>query len=196
MAANISLCSGYGGLDMAVERLTGNVTTVYAENNPAAAAVMAARFPDAVNLGDITAVDWADVARAHTIDTLTAGFSCQDISNAGPRKGITGERSRIWKNVAEAVRVIRPRLVFLENVAAIRSRGLDVVLADLAEIRFDAQWTCLRASDIGGGTPSGPMVLHRPPSRASSRHRGRRTVRMAARISGTARGGTTPSPGM
>lgn len=149
MGTNLSLCSGYGGLDFAVERLTGNKTIFYAENNPAAARVMAARFPEAHNLGDIKEADWTAAAALWEIDSLTAGFPCQGLSNAGLRKGLADERSGIWKYVAEAVRHVRPRLVFLENVAAIRSRGLGEVLADLAEIGYDARWLCLRASDIG-----------------------------------------------
>lgn len=146
---NLSLCSGFGGLDLAVESITGNKTLVYAENDPYAAQVMAARFPWATNLHDITAIDWAAVAAQHQIDTISAGFPCQDISNAGKRKGITGARSGIWKQVAEAIRHTRPRLVFLENVEAIRSRGLDVVVADLASIGYDARWTGVPARDIG-----------------------------------------------
>jgi DNA (cytosine-5)-methyltransferase 1 len=146
---NLSLCSGYGGLDLAVEQITGNKTLIYAEKDPFAARVMEVRFPWATNLGDITAIDWAAVAQNHDFDTVSAGFPCQDISHAGLKKGITGARSGIWKNVAEAVRHIRPRLVFLENVDAIRSRGLDVVVADLAAIGYDARWTCLRADEIG-----------------------------------------------
>lgn len=146
----LSLCSGVGGLDLAVEALTGAKTAFCADNDPVAAAVLAARFPDAMNLGDITAVDWAAFAAEHPgIDIITAGFPCQDISNAGRRAGISGERSGIWSSVADAIRHIRPRLVFLENVAAIRSRGLGVVLADLAEVGYDARWLCLRASDVG-----------------------------------------------
>jgi DNA (cytosine-5)-methyltransferase 1 len=118
---NLSLCSGYGGLDLAVEQITGNKTLVYAENDKYAAQVMAARFPWATNLGDISKTNWADVAQQYQIETLAAGFPCQGLSNAGLRKGLLDARSALWKNVAEAVRVIRPRLVFLENVAAIRS---------------------------------------------------------------------------
>ncbi|MFE2563115.1 DNA cytosine methyltransferase [Streptomyces mirabilis] len=146
---NLSLCSGYGGLDLAVEQITGNKTLVYAEKDLFAARVMEVRFPWATNLGDITAIDWAAVAQEHNFDTVSAGFPCQDISHAGKKKGITGARSGIWKNVAEAVRFTRPRLVFLENVDAIRSRGLDVVVADLAAIGYDARWTCLRADEVG-----------------------------------------------
>ncbi|KAB1983473.1 DNA cytosine methyltransferase [Streptomyces triticiradicis] len=145
---NISFCTGSGALDLAVEAVTGLPTVLVGEKDPAASRLLAARMPHARNLGDITAVDFAalaaDIARPAA---LTAGFPCQDISNAGPRGGIAGDRSGLWKTIAHAVRHLRPRLVFLENVAAIRSRGLDVVAADLAAIGYDARWMCLRASD-------------------------------------------------
>ncbi|MER6132614.1 DNA cytosine methyltransferase [Streptomyces sp. NPDC001815] len=145
---NISLCTGSGALDQAVQAVTGLPTVLVGEKDPAASRLLAARLPHARNLGDITAVDWsalsATVARPAA---LTAGFPCQDISNAGPRGGIAGDRSGLWKTIARAVRHLRPRLVFLENVAALRSRGLDVVAADLAAIGYDARWMCLRAGD-------------------------------------------------
>jgi DNA (cytosine-5)-methyltransferase 1 len=143
----LELCAGYGGLGLAVEQLTGDEVAYVAETNPAACKVLAARFPDAPNIGDIRAYDWSWLVGQ--VDVITAGFPCQDISNAGPRKGITGERSGVWKSVAEAVRVIRPRILFLENVAAIRSRGLGVVAEDLAQVGYDLQWTCVRASSLG-----------------------------------------------
>lgn len=143
----LELCAGYGGLGMAVEALTGERVAYVAENDPAASKVLAMRFPDAPNLGDIREIDWRTLKGK--VDVISAGFPCQDISNAGKRVGIHGERSGIWRNVAEACGVIRPRLLFLENVSAIRSRGLSVVLSDLAAIGYDARWRCLRASDAG-----------------------------------------------
>lgn len=145
---NVSLCTGSGALDQAVEAVTGLPTVAVAEKDPAASRLLAARMPHARNLGDVTAVDWHTVAASMDRPAaLTAGFPCQDISNAGPRGGIAGDRSGLWKTVAQAIRHLRPRLVFLENVAAIRSRGLDVVAADLAAIGYDARWMCLRAGD-------------------------------------------------
>ncbi|MFJ4785556.1 DNA cytosine methyltransferase [Streptomyces sp. NPDC088794] len=145
---NVSLCTGSGALDQAVETVTGLPTVLVGEKDPAASRLLAARLPGIRNLGDITAVDWpalaAEIARPRS---LTAGFPCQDISNAGPRGGIAGDRSGLWKTIAQAIRHLRPRLVFLENVAALRSRGLDVVAADLAAIGYDARWMCLRAGD-------------------------------------------------
>ncbi|MGW2643662.1 DNA cytosine methyltransferase [Streptomyces sp. NPDC001393] len=145
---NVSLCTGSGALDLAVEAVTGLSTVVVGEKDPAASRLLAARLPAARNVGDITAVDWSAVsASLPRPAALTAGFPCQDISNAGPRGGIAGDRSGLWKTVAHAIRHLRPRLVFLENVAAIRSRGLDVVAADLAACGYDARWMCLRAGD-------------------------------------------------
>lgn len=148
-----SLCSGYGGLEMAIRSALGGQVVAGAELDPHAAQVFARHHPGVPNLGDITTADWHAVRDEHRPDVLAAGFPCTDISNAGLRIGIHGKRSGIWKNVAEAVRVLRPRLVFLENVAAIRSRGLDVVAQDLAQVGYDARWTCVRAGDPEVGAP-------------------------------------------
>ncbi|MEU5613528.1 DNA cytosine methyltransferase [Streptomyces sparsogenes] len=149
----LALCAGYGGLEEAIRAGIGGVPVAYAENDPYAAAVFAAHHPGVPNLGDITAVDWRQVRDVYAPDVVGAGFPCRNISNAGRRDGINGQWSRVWKNVAEAVGVIRPRYVFLENVAALRSRGLDVVAADLAAVGYDARWTCLRAGDPEVGAP-------------------------------------------
>ncbi|GAA2409870.1 hypothetical protein GCM10010433_05760 [Streptomyces pulveraceus] len=149
----LALCAGYGGLEMAIGAGTGGMPVAYAESDPFAAAVFAAHHPWVPNLGDITRTDWHHVRDLYAPDVIGAGFPCRNISNAGRRDGIRGQYSKVWTNVAEAVGVIRPRLVFLENVAAIRSRGLDVVAQDLAALGYDARWTCLRAGDPEVGAP-------------------------------------------
>ena len=143
-----SLCSGYGGLDLAVELVLGGRLTWYAETDRHATTILTRHWPNTPNLGDLRTVDWA---RVEPVDVVTAGFPCQDISDAGRRAGIEGAHSSVWKCVADAVRILRPRLVFVENVAALRRRGLDLVHADLAQIGYDTSWVCLRASDIGAG---------------------------------------------
>ncbi|WP_327253184.1 DNA (cytosine-5-)-methyltransferase [Streptomyces sp. NBC_01244] len=145
--AILELCAGYGGLGLAVEALTGDKVTVVAEVHKAACEVMSYRFPDAPNIGDVRYACWEDLRGE--VNTITAGFPCQDISNAGKREGIKGERSGIWFNIADAVRIIRPEYVFLENVGAIRNRGQGAVLSSLSEVGYDAAWTAIRASDIG-----------------------------------------------
>jgi DNA (cytosine-5)-methyltransferase 1 len=142
-----SLCTGYGGLDLAVAAVLGARLAWCAETDRHASAVLAARFPGVPNLGDLTRVDWAAVPG---VDLVTAGFPCQDISTAGRGAGIgKGTRSGLWIHIAEAIGQLRPRYVLVENVAALRSRGLGRVLADLAALGYDTQWASLRASDVG-----------------------------------------------
>ncbi|MEU8100763.1 DNA cytosine methyltransferase [Streptomyces rubiginosohelvolus] len=149
----VALCAGYGGLETALGAGIGAVPVAYAENDPYAAKVFAAHHPGVPNLGDITRADWERVRDLYRPEIVGAGFPCRNISNAGRKDGISGQWSRVWKNVAAAVGVIRPRYVFLENVAALRSRGLDVVAQDLAAIGYGVRWTCLRAGDPEVGAP-------------------------------------------
>ncbi|MEU1883411.1 DNA cytosine methyltransferase [Streptosporangium sp. NPDC020072] len=141
-----SLFSGVGGLDLAVEAVFGGRVIWQCEHDADAARVLERRFPGVPNLGDITAVDWAAVP---AVDILAGGFPCTDTSQAGRKAGIDGARSGLWTFMAEAVRVLRPGLVVVENVSGLRHRGLDRVLGDLAEARFDASWASVRAADVG-----------------------------------------------
>jgi DNA (cytosine-5)-methyltransferase 1 len=150
----LSLCSGAGALDLAVEEVAGSRLAVYAELDPWASRVMAARFPHAMNLGDITAVDWSAFAEAHPrVKTLVAGWPCQGISHNGHRLGLDDPRSGIWRDVVRAIAAIRPERVFLENVAAIKTRGLPTVAAHLAKLDYDARWTFMTAGSVGAPTP-------------------------------------------
>jgi DNA (cytosine-5)-methyltransferase 1 len=145
-----SLCTGYGGLDHAtLDALGGGRIAWVADPDPHVATLLAARLPDVANLGDIHHVAWDTV---EPVDVLTAGFPCQDISAAGRRAGIQpGTRSGVFFDVVRAVSTLAPKLVVIENVAALRWRGggLDVVLAELHHAGYDCCWTSLRASDVG-----------------------------------------------
>lgn len=83
------------------------------------------------------------------VDLVSGGFPCTDISLAGKGAGIDGEKSGLWREMARVIREVQPRFVFVENVRALVSRGLDRVLGDLADLGFDAEWDCFRASDVG-----------------------------------------------
>lgn len=83
------------------------------------------------------------------VDCISGGFPCQDISTAGKGEGITGPSSGLWKEFARVIDEMGPRYVFLENSPALTSRGLGVVLGDLASMGFDAEWCVLGASDCG-----------------------------------------------
>jgi len=127
--------------------VTGARLAWTAETDRYAAGVLKHHWPDVPNLGDVTALDWAAVP---SVDLVSAGWPCQDISYAGPGAGITeGTRSGLWLHIAAGLRHLRPSYVYLENVAALRTRGLGKVLADLAALGYDTQWTCLRAADAG-----------------------------------------------
>jgi DNA (cytosine-5)-methyltransferase 1 len=141
-----SLFSGYGGLDLAVEAIFGARTAWHCEINGAAARLLAHRHPGTPNHADITATDWSTV---EPVDILAGGWPCQPFSLAGKRRGAADERA-LWPHVAAAVRVLRPRYVVLENVAAVlASPEFDRVATDLATLGYDLTWTCLRASDVG-----------------------------------------------
>ena len=83
------------------------------------------------------------------VDVVSGGFPCQDISAAGKGAGIDGERSGMWREMARIIHEVRPRFVFVENSPMLTSRGLGVVLGDLAEMGFDARWGVLGAADVG-----------------------------------------------
>ena len=138
-----SLCSGYGGLDMAAAAVFDVDLAWYAEVDPDAAKVLAPGVP---NHGDITAIDWTQV---EPVDLLTAGYPCQPMSFAGRRAGLSDERWLWDDGVFPAIRDLRPGIVLLENVPGHLSVGFGRVLGDLAAIGYDASWMCVRASDVG-----------------------------------------------
>ena len=83
------------------------------------------------------------------VDVISGGFPCQDISAAGKGAGIDGERSGMWREMARIICEVRPKFVFVENSPMLTHRGLGTVLADLANMGFNAEWGVLGASDIG-----------------------------------------------
>jgi len=139
-----SLCSGYGGLDMAVEGYF-NAQTVWMCDNDKYASIVIKEQWGLPNLGNLKEVDWTTV---EPIDILTAGYPCQPFSNAGLRKGANDER-HIWPSIKEIISQLRPRIVILENVRGHLTLGFKEVLKDLTEIRYNAKWSIVRASDVG-----------------------------------------------
>ena len=139
-----SLCSGYGGLDMAVEAFYGAETAWMCDIDKYASIVIKKRW-ELPNLGDMKSVDWSNV---EPVDILTAGYPCQPFSTAGQRKGSADER-HLWPYIKEIISQLRPSRVILENVRGHLTLGFKEVLKDLAEIGYDAKWAIVRASDVG-----------------------------------------------
>lgn len=140
-----SVCSGYRGLDAAVEAVFGGTTAWVSDVDPGANRILAHHWPTTPNLGDLTTTDWTTV---EPVDILAGGYPCQPFSTAGKRKGTSDER-HIWPYIADALRVLRPRVAIFENVAGHLRLGFDTVLADLAALGFDAEWCLVRASEVG-----------------------------------------------
>ena len=140
-----SLFAGIGGFDLGLER-AGMHVQWQVEIDPWCQRVLAKHWPNVRRYGDIRTIDWPTI---EPVDLLCGGFPCQDISLAGKGVGLTGERSSLWFEYVKAIEAIHPRYVIIENVAALRSRGLDQVLRGLAALGFDAEWHVLSACAFG-----------------------------------------------
>lgn len=175
-----SLFAGYGGLELALGLLTETRTAWVADIEAGPRKVLAHQFPDAPNLGDVTDVDWA---RVEPVDVICGGSPCQDLSVAGRRAGMgPGTRSGLWESMAQAIAIIRPKIVIWENVRGALSaratslmeprprrlgkpagkpalRALGRVAGDLATIGYDAQWVTAAASDVGAPHQRGRVFL-------------------------------------
>lgn len=144
-------CSGYGGLELALDMMTGGqVETVWmVENDRHARTVLRRHWPKMKVHWDLKQMDWDKVA---PVDVMVGGFPCQPVSQAGRRKGTNDDRW-LWPHIAEGIRRLAPGWVLLENVRGILTANggaaLGEVLGTLADLGFDAEWGCLRASDVG-----------------------------------------------
>jgi len=139
-----SLCTGYGGLDLAVEEHFGAETIWCAEYDQHASKIIEKRF-NIPNYGDITQIDWTSVP---PVDIITAGYPCQPFTTAGKRQGENDPR-HIWPEILEAIRNLRPQYAIFENVRGHLTLGFDYVLRDLASVGYDAKWSIVRASEVG-----------------------------------------------
>lgn len=152
----ISLFAGIGGMDLGLER-AGMECVAQVEIDDYATKVLAKHWPNVTKFRDVRDVG------AHNLpvcDLIAGGFPCQDISQAGKRAGLSGERSGLWFEFHRIICELRPRYVLVENVAALRTpirragrfiepAPISRVLGDLAESGYDAEWDCIPASAVG-----------------------------------------------
>ena len=139
--------AGIGGFSYAAEKLIGGFeTTQFIEIDPFCQKVLKKHWPHVPIHDDIKTF----TAKPFQYQVICGGFPCQDISVAGLQKGITEEtRSGLFFELMRVIRMVRPQYVVLENVAAILNRGLDIVLRELSEAGYDAEWSVIRASSVG-----------------------------------------------
>lgn len=154
------LCAGIGGLGLGLERALPDSRVVWqVEYDEFPRSILAKHWPDADrSIHDLRRAErlWATpdgtvhrTGRLEPCDVLAAGFPCQNLSVAGNGAGLDGARSGLWWDVLRVVRALEPRVVVLENVAALVTRGLDQVLGALAESGYDATWDCIPAAAVG-----------------------------------------------
>ena len=139
--------AGIGGFSYAAHELGGGFeTTQFVEIDPFCQKVLKKHFPNVPCHDDIKTF----TAYPGQYDVITGGFPCQDISVAGGREGITEKsRSGLFYELMRVIRLVRPKFVIMENVAAILNNGLDIVLGELSQAGYDAEWSIISASSLG-----------------------------------------------
>ena len=144
----LDLFSGIGGFSLAAQWVWGDELEIvgFCEIEKYAQKVLQKNFPGVPIYEDIKKLNGKDFKN---IDLITGGFPCQDISVAGKGAGLEGARSSLWFEMHRIIREIRPRFALIENVPMLTIRGGTRVIADLAEIGYDAEWTIIGADDVG-----------------------------------------------
>ncbi len=200
------LFAGVAGLGLAVDEVFGSEPAWFCEFDKAPSKVLAHRYPTIPNLGDVRSADFRTLPHTRI---RTGGFPCQDVSVSGARAGLRdGTRSGLWSEFARSIEEDRPDWVVIENVGGLLSaeahsdverctwcmgddpsepalRALGAVLADLAALGFDAEWTSIRASDVGA--PHGRLrvfILAWPATHTRDATHDRERTRARPRVGG------------
>jgi len=147
----LDLFSGIGGFSLGLQNTGGFETVAFCEIEPYCHKVLKKHWQDVPIYNDIKELTY-DTLQADGIEptVITGGFPCQDISVAGRQEGIIGERSSLWSEYARLIEDVRPTWAIIENVPTLRSKGLALVLQNLSEIRYNAEWHCIPCSTVGG----------------------------------------------
>lgn len=122
-------------------------TIAFCEIDPTAREVLNKHWPDVPKFTDVAELNSSMLPSRP--DLICGGFPCQDISIAGLGAGLNGTRSGLWAEYKRIIKECNPKYVVIENVAALRSRGLTAVLQDLWEIGYDTEWHIIPASCLG-----------------------------------------------
>lgn len=147
----LDLFSGIGGFSLGLDRCGGFETAAFCEIDKKAQKVLRKHWPSTPIYSDIKelTVERLQADGVALPSVITGGFPCQDISSAGKGVGIVGSRSGLWSEMFRLIRDVCPKWAIIENVSALRSRGLALVLQDLCTIGYRAEWHCIPASAVG-----------------------------------------------
>jgi DNA (cytosine-5)-methyltransferase 1 len=151
----LDLFSGIGGFSLGLERTGGFETVAFCEIEEFPRRVLAKHWPEVPCYEDVRTLTAEQLAADGItgIDVITGGFPCQDLSTTGKQGGISAGRSGLWSQIIRLACEIRPQFILVENVSNLLvgngGSWFATVLADLAAIRFDAEWHCIEAANVG-----------------------------------------------
>ena len=147
----LDLFSGIGGFSLGLERTKGFKTAAFCEIDMECQQVLDKHWPDVPIYSDIKELTHERLSDDRIEPTvITGGFPCTDLSKAKRgAEGILGERSGLWSEMFRLIRDVRPTWVLIENVPALRVKGFTLVLQNLSEIGYCAEWHCIPASRFG-----------------------------------------------
>ncbi len=138
-----SLFSGIGGFELGAERT--NIKTLWScELNEFCRKILKQHFPETKQYNDIRSVSYPE-----SVDIISGGFPCQDISIAGKGNGITGTRSSLWFEMYRIIEEIRPTYILIENSPELLKKGFEKILYPLSEIGYNVEWQCLSGYSFG-----------------------------------------------
>ena len=155
MLTGVSLFAGVGGFDLAMQR-KGVKVVASVEIDSKCNEVLAKHFPEATQFTDVTTVKGEDLINAGfnpRTGIITGGFPCQDLSVAGKRAGLAGERSGLFWEIARLVEETQTEYFLIENVPGLltsnKGRDFGVVVGTMADIGYSIGWRVLDAQHFG-----------------------------------------------
>jgi DNA (cytosine-5)-methyltransferase 1 len=149
---HISLCAGYGGIDIGLKRAIPNLRTIaFSEIEAFACANLVSKMEkellDAAPIWtNLKTFPWAEFRGK--VDILSGGYPCQPFSAAGKRLG-TEDPRHLWPFIADGIRLMQPRVCFFENVEGHISLGLRAVIEELGSLGYETTWGIFSASEVG-----------------------------------------------
>jgi DNA (cytosine-5)-methyltransferase 1 len=154
----LDLFSGIGGFSLGLERTGGFETVAFCEIEEFPRKILKKHWPEVPVYEDVRSLTKDILDRdGISVDVITGGFPCQDISTAGKQAGIReGTRSGLWSEIVRLTGELQPEFVIVENVANVLAgpskqpgRWFGQILGDLAELRYDAEWENIPAATMG-----------------------------------------------
>jgi DNA (cytosine-5)-methyltransferase 1 len=142
-----SVFSGIGGFDLGFEQ-AGLKSEWQVEIDKDCKRVLTRHWPNVERFDDVSAVN-----RLPRVDVLCGGFPCQDLSVAGKRAGLAGERSGLWFEFLRIAQINKPGTIVIENVPGLLSsdehRDFAIILRGLVECGYCLAWRVLDAQFYG-----------------------------------------------